>query len=372
MKKIRIYHRMLVLGLLLMATWAQAEEPAMRFVDAAELRIINKGWENTFETYTRLPLSMKDSIRPDLWARCLNSAGIAVRFRTNATRIAARYNLHTNFHMAHMADTGIKGTDLYILDEDGIHWHYVNTCRPTKDSIQHKVYVEHMDSTWKECMIYLPLYDGVNWLEVGVDSTAEILLPEVNNPVREKKVVCYGTSILHGGCASRTGMCPTSIMQRELNMEFVNLGTSGEGKMVYAMARAMAKIENVAAYVIDPVPNCTKDMCDTLTYNFVRILRDAHPDVPIIMVEGLIYPYARYDSFFREYLPQKNVLFRKGYEQLLAERPEGLYYITSAGLTARWEEGTVDGIHSTDLGFRAYADIVEAVLREALKLENNY
>ena len=39
------------------------------------------------------------------------------------------------------------------------------------------------------------------------------------------------------------------------------------------MARAMASIPDVAAYILDPIPNCTKDMCDTLTYGFVNILR---------------------------------------------------------------------------------------------------
>ena len=245
---------------------------------------------------------------------------------------------------------------------------YVNTNRPSKDSIQQKIYVENLDGEMHEYLIYLPLYDGVNWMEIGVDSDAVITPPQLDNPRRKMKVVCYGTSILHGGCASRTGMAATNIMQRELNVEMVNLGVSGEGKLVYPMARAMAEIEDAVAYIIDPVPNCTQMMCDTLTYGFIRILRDARPHVPIIMVEGPMYPYAKFDSYFRDYLPAKNAAFRKNYEKLKAENPEGLYYVTCEGLTGPDEEGTVDGIHLTDLGFRAYADKLEAVLREVLHL----
>ena len=164
-----------------------------------------------------------------------------------------------------------------------------------------------------------------------------------------------------------TGMAATNIMQRELNVEMVNLGVSGEGKLVYPMARAMAEMDDVIAYIIDPVPNCTQMMCDTLTYDFIRIIRNARPRVPIIMVEGPMYPYAKFDSYFRDYLPAKNEAFRKNYERLKAEGDENLYYVTCEGLTGPDEEGTVDGIHLTDLGFRAYADKLEQVIREVVK-----
>lgn len=358
---------LLMMALVLVLGMSAEEKEPMKYVDALQFRMINKGWNQdvTYTPYTRFPSYLKDSITPDLWDRSKNSAGIGIRFSTNSKRIGIRYNLHSNFHMVHMADTGIKGTDLYILGEDG-KWHYVNTNRPTKDSVQTKTFVENMDGTMHECMIYLPLYDGINWMEIGVDSTATIEMPHVDNPCSTKKIVGYGTSIMHGGCASRTGMAATNIVQRELGVEFVNLGTSGEGKMVYAVARAMTEIDDVIAYVIDPVPNCTKMQCDTLTYTFINILRQKRPDVPIIMVEGPMYPYARYDSFFGGYLPEKNEAFRANYEKLKKENPKNLYYMTCEGLTGPDEEGTVDGIHLTDLGFRAYADKLEAKLQEVL------
>jgi len=363
-------NRILLLLLLLagaMGVRAEESQP-LRYVDALNFRMINKGWgpDVTFTPYTRIPAYLRDSITVELWDRAKNSAGLAIRFRTDSKRIGIRYNLHSNFHMAHMADTGIKGTDLYILDDNGV-WQYVNTNRPVKDSIQHKIYVENMDGRMHECMIYLPLYDGVNWMEIGVDSASVIEMPKVDNPRKTGKIVGYGTSIMHGGCASRTGMAATNIIQREMGLEFVNLGVSGEGKLVYAMARAMAGIEDAVAYVIDPVPNCTKMQCDTLTYTFISILRKLRPEVPIIMVEGPMYPYAKFDSFFGGYLPQKNEAYRKNYDLLKAEDPRNLYYVTCEGLTAENEEGTVDGIHLTDLGFRAYADKLEAVLREVFE-----
>ena len=346
---------------------ADKEVKPMKYVNALELKLINKGFDNSLTPYTRIPAYLKDSVRHDLWERSRCSSGIAVRFATNSTRVGVRYNLLWNTHMAHMADTGLKGTDLYRLSDDGV-WQYVNTNRPSKsDSIQSKVYVENLAGDMRAYMIYLPLYDGINWLEVGVDADAEISKPRVDNPRASKKIVFYGTSIMQGGCASRTGMVSTSIIQRELNCECVNIGISGEGKMDYCMARAMATIPGVSAFVIDPVPNCTKMMCDTLTYNFVKILRTMRPEVPIVMVEGPLYPYSRFDSFFAGYLPEKNEAFRKNYELLRKDNPRNIYYVTCEDLDGPDHEGTVDGIHLTDLGFRHYADRLIPVLKPLIE-----
>lgn len=343
------------------------EKKELKYVNCLELRMINKGFDNSKTPFTRIPAYLEDSVRPTLWERSQCSSGMGVRFATDSKRVGVRYNLLWNTHMAHMADTGLKGTDLYMLSDEGV-WEYVNTNRPSKkDSIQSKIYVENLPDGMHEFMIYFPLYDGLNWLEVGVDSAATITKPLLNNPRKEKKVVFYGTSILQGGCATRTGMVATNMIQRDLNIECVNIGISGEGKMDECMARAMASIPDVTAFVIDPIPNCTEMMCDTLTYNFVKIIRDKCPGVPIIMVEGPMYSYAKHDKFFADYLPKKNAAFRRNYEKLLAEDPDNLYYITAEGLSGYDNEGTVDGIHFTDLGFRAYADKLIMVLRDIVK-----
>lgn len=346
----------------LCATASLAATP-LKYIDAQELRVINKGWDNTLHKYTRIPAYLRDSVRKELWERSQCSAGIAVRFATNSSRVGVKYKLLWNTHMLHMADTGLKGTDLYIHEGDSA-WRHVNTNRPTADSLKmcEKVYVEHLDNSMKEFMIYFPLYDGVEDLWVAVDSGAVITPGNPSLISDKKKIVAYGTSILQGGCASRTGMAATNIISRELNCEVVNIGISGEGKMDNCMARALTEIKDADLFLIDPVPNCTEMMCDTLTYDFINILRKARPEVPIVMVEGPIYPYARYDAEMGDYLPRKNAAFHRNYERLKAENPDNLYYVTSEGLDGVEDDGTVDGIHLTDLGFRHYADKLIPVL----------
>lgn len=355
---------------------ADEPEKPWTYVDAQNLRIINHAFAGETErTYARLPRYVKDSIPEgrDLWDRQQCSSGIGVRFATNSTRIGCKYTLYWDTHMIHMADTGLKGTDLYILEGDSV-WRHVNTNRPyvkkdengNKTKLVESTYVSNLDGQMHEYVIYFPLYDGIEDFSVKIDSGAVITKgrPEVINANR--RIVAYGTSILQGGCASRTGMAATNIIGRELNCEVVNLGFSGEGKQDTYVARAMATIPDVDVFLLDPVPNCTEMMCDTLTYNFVKTLRTLRPDVPIVMLEGPIYPYARYDSFFGKYLPQKNDAFRRNYERLKAENPDNLYYVTSEGLDGPEDDGTVDGIHLTDLGFLHYANKMIPILRPLL------
>lgn len=355
---------------------ADEPEKPWTYVDAQNLRIINHAFAGETErTYARLPRYVKDSIPEgrELWDRQQCSSGIGVRFATNSTHIGCKYTLYWDTHMIHMADTGLKGTDLYILEGDSV-WRHVNTNRPyvkkdengNKTKLVESTYVSNLDGKMHEYVIYFPLYDGIEDFSVKVDSGAVITKgsPEVINANR--RIVAYGTSILQGGCASRTGMAATNIIGRELNCEVVNLGFSGEGKQDTYIARAMATIPDVDVFLLDPVPNCTEMMCDTLTYNFVKTLRALRPDVPIVMLEGPIYPYARYDSFFGKYLPKKNDAFRRNYERLKAENPNNLYYVTSEGLDGPEDDGTVDGIHLTDLGFLHYANKMIPILRPLL------
>ncbi len=351
----------------------KAPETPWKLVDAQDLRVINKGWDNTLRPYTRIPAYLKDSVRPDLWERAQCSTGIGVRFATDSRRIGVKYKLLWDTHMIHMADTGLKGTDLYILEGDSA-WRHVNTNRPyvLKDADGNKTkdveatYVERLDGKMHEYMIYLPLYDGVNEIFVKVDSGATITPGNDAIIDKNRKIVAYGTSILQGGCASRTGMCGTNIIGRELNAEVVNIGISGEGKMDYCMARAMNQIPDVDLFLLDPVPNCTEAMCDSLTYDFVKIIADAHPDTPIVILEGPLYPYSRYDSMFKNYLPAKNAALRRNYDRLVADGYKNLYYVEALGLDGPEDDGTVDGIHLTDLGFRHYANHLLPHLRKIL------
>ena len=91
--------------------------------------------------------------------------------------------------MNHMTDVGIKGLDLYCWEENG-QWRFVNSARPNGKTNQATV-IANMQPKEREYMLYLPLYDGLVSLSIGVDSLSSIDQPQINYPVREKPIVFY-------------------------------------------------------------------------------------------------------------------------------------------------------------------------------------
>ncbi|MCA9433758.1 MAG: hypothetical protein KC940_24775, partial [Candidatus Omnitrophica bacterium] len=57
---------------------------------------------------------------------------------------------------------------------------------------------------------------------------------------------------------------------------------------------------------------------------------------------------------------------KQRYEELIEKGVEGLYYLPCDGMLGDDANGTVDGVHPTDLGFFRMAHAFEPVLREIL------
>ncbi len=330
------------------------------FYDANNYPLLGKISEETETRYERLPAYLKEQTRPPVWSLGKSSAGLAVRFRSNSTQIAAKWELLNNRVMNHMAFTGIKGIDLYALN--GKNWEYVNTARPS-DKVTEAVISSNMDGVMREFLLFLPLYDGVLSIEIGIDSLAVIEQPAVNLPNRNKPIICYGTSILQGGCATRPGMTHTNILERWLNREVINLGFSGNAKLDYEIAGLISQRE-ASAILLDFMPNVNVAEIEEKTEKFYRIIRDKLPDVPIYFIENPFYPKATYDLENQKLIKAKNEALNKIYKQLKKSGEKNIKLIPSKGMIGNDYEATVDGVHFTDLGFLRYSEFLMPYLRK--------
>ena len=331
--------------------------------NALDFELQGKAFTHTEGDYDRLPVWLKDSVRTPVWDLSKCSTGMYVRFRTNASSINVRYHLLLDRVMNHMAMTGIKGVDLYMLQNQH-DWRYLMTARP-KGKVNEMTLVSNMDTVeMREFMLYLPLYDGIESLYIGVPQQASLAKPAVDLPQKEKPIVVYGTSITQGGCASRTGMAYTNILSRKLNRQFINLGFSGNGRQDMEVAQAMDSID-AGCIIIDCIPNCTLDEVKTKTLPFIRHIRKAHPGVPVVMVEGPIFPNQLVDKYLSTYLPSKNEAFYEAFQTMQAENPHFLYFMKSDDFAFDLE-GTVDAVHLTDLGFMRMAEVMFPMLKRLL------
>ena len=98
----------------------------------------------------------------------------------------------------------------------------------------------------------------------------------------------------------------------------------------------------------------------------VRILREAHPDTPIVLVENIRYQAGAFLPKTREAYTAKNDALRAAYDRLIDSGVQGLHYVPCDDLFGDDGEATVDGTHATDLGFLRMADALEPILRSAL------
>ncbi len=316
------------------------------------------------EAYTRLPDSLQGRVRDELWNLGLNSAGLAVRFRSDSPRLAAEWHSRNKFNMNHMTATGIRGLDLYVLTPDS-QWTTVSSARPAFHNHHSRslMVTDMQPGVMREYMLYLSLYDGVDTLRIGIDSTATLALPAVDLPRRQKPVVVYGTSIVQGGCATRPGMVHTSILERLLQREVVNLGFSGNARLDPEIAALMAQAD-ASVYVLDPLPNCTPERVDTAMVPFVKIIRDRRPSTPIVLVESPISPIARFNTEVAATLAAKNAVLRRIYNELKAAGDPNLYYFEAKDIVGDNPEVTVDNYHFTDTGFDIFARSLAPLIRQ--------
>lgn len=358
--------RRILTSLLIAVAAAMAANGAdIRWHATDSLPLLGKAVDDasTSARYQRIPDSLLQTVRNGALAGLgRNSAGMALRFKSNSPRIDIKWHSPFKTLMNHQTPTGSRGLDLYMLQNDG-SWTFVNSARPNVNSHSSEAFViGNMDPEMREYLLYLPLYDGVDSLYIGTTPEALLAKPSADLPAGGKPIVMYGTSILQGGCANRAGMAHTNILARRLNREVINLGFSGNGQLDLEIADIIAAIPDPGLIVMDCVPNVNTQQIDTLLTPFYEIIRKAHPTVPILFVEDPLFPHIRFDQEAYRQVTELNTLWKKRYEQLAAKDPN-LHYLPADHIMGTDYEATVDGLHFTDLGFMRYADLLEPLLR---------
>ena len=333
--------------------------------DVQEWGIEGRGWETckVARYFDRLPADAEGKVRAPVWSLSRHSAGMAFRFKTDATQIHVDYKLlNAGLDMSHMPATGVSGADLYARDDKGL-WRWVSVTRPAAQQVKAKL-VDGLRPGLREYMVYLPLYNGVDSFKVGVPQTAKF---EGLAPRKQKPLLFYGTSITHGACASRPGMPHPAIIGRRMDMPVINLGFSGNGRMEPEVGELLAQLDP-AAYIIDCLPNMGAQSVAERTIPLVKQLRTAHPDTPIILVEDRTYTNAWIIPSKLDRNLSSRVEFKKAHQALLKAGVAKLHYIEGEPLLGDDNDGSTDGSHPSDLGFLRQADILEPVIRKALGL----
>lgn len=340
---------------------------AQVWTDAATLPIYGKATDETPTRYSRLPASLQEVSREPVWRLGQNSAGEYIRFRTDSPTLWVRWESQTAHVMNHMSPTGSRGLDLYVLT--GGKWRFVRSARPElKAPETTRKVLSEMEPEMREYMLYLSLYDGVTSLEIGTEEGHPALPGALPSPRAGQPVVMYGTSITQGGCVSRPGMCYTSIMSRELDREFINLGFSGNALLDPEIAELMASVPDPALYVLACVENATPEQIAERGESFFRTLRRAHPTVPVVFVQAVRYAHSALDGKEAARMEAKMEAWQALYDRLRKAGEKRIYFADPGGSEAFSDaEQSVDGCHLTDLGTMRFSEELLPILKKALR-----
>ena len=341
---------------------AVVDTNGIKWIDGKYLPLEGKCFAEVDDFYDRLPKNVTTNVNGGVRGMKHHSAGLQFRFRTSSKTLDFKWIPYSkSLSMDHMPSTGVSGIDVYRQAPDGT-WRYVSTGR-IRDAVKggsHRVW----GSPGAAYIVNLPLYNGIRSFSLGIEKNATIEALGPRKSGIDKPVVFYGTSITHGGCASRPGLAFPSIVGRDLDVPIVNLGFSGSGVMEFEMSEHLAAID-ASCYVLDCLWNMGMKSSGKKGRNmdenyepFIRNLRAKRPGVPIVMAEQC--------DVFCGGPNAKDQFIKKLYDKLVAEGWKDLVYLPKKDMYTGDFEGTVDGCHPNDWGMMSMGKAFGAAVKKAL------
>ena len=336
----------------------------VKWHNAADLTVIGKPIP-TSKPFSRIDTSVYKFNSRTIDTYADYSTGLAVVFETDSRTVKARWTTGGGNAGQNMTAILCKGLDLYIM-KDGM-WMFAGTGNPKMKNPPYDRHeatiVSDMAEGSKQCLLYLPLFDRVDDLEIGLDQDARLNV--ISNPFRHK-IVVLGSSITHGASASRPGMSYPARLGRDNGLYTCNLGFSGSCKLKIEYAHYLADIEEVDAFIFDTFSNPTAAEIRERFNAFVDVVRAAHPEVPMIFLQT----ERRETRNFSTSLEAKEAAKQAAAVEMVTARmktDKHMYFIGSEGFLGDKHIGTVDGTHPNDLGFTHMLEVISPKIKKILK-----
>lgn len=306
------------------------------------------------EHYVRMPTDAAKSVSERVVSLYRHSAGGRVRFVTDSPYVAISIKLDRVCKLSHFAFTGSVGCDMYSGTR------YIGTIVPPTNVVnEYEGVIDVPFNESKEYTVNLPLYSETDKVYIGIKEGST--LKAAPDYEIKKPIVYYGSSITQGGCASRPGNAYQSIISRELDADFINLGFSGSARAEDEMAEYIAGLD-MSVFVYDYDHNAPDlEHYKNTHERMFKIIREKNPDLPILMM-------TRPEYYLDEDEQARLQVMLNTYNNAIAAGDQNVYYIKGPDLIeAVRESALVDGGHPNDNGFVSMAQVVGNKLKEILK-----
>lgn len=328
------------------------------------------GLQHNGTQYIRLDDDVAESVAPtdrtqasgNVWLHNKETSGGRVRFKTNSEYVAISANipeLNTSYGSSTYRGMQFVSFDLYV---DGA---FAGTFSPETKLTEAGSYEDIIDlgnSNEKNVTIYFPYLCQISDLYIGLQNTAT-LSHNTDTYANAAPIVYYGSSITQGGSVSSPSKTYASIIERETNYDFVDLGFWGSANGQQEIAEYIADLD-MSAFILDYDHNETQTATlKTRQWNFYETVRTAHPTLPIIMVSR---PNTQAENW-----ANLRAAINENYSRAKAAGDNNVYYIDGQSFwknVADKSTCTADGVHPTDLGASLMAEGMLPTIKYVLGL----
>lgn len=353
----QVKHLLLIMGLFGGIIALQAQQ----IIPASALTIQGRAFPES-PNFHRIDTAKYHNLPQAVKRLYTHSAGQFVTFRTNSSTLSIDWETADARLGNNSTPIMTRGFDVYVKEPNG--WRFAGVARPHLNKSESSfTMVENMAKTEKEFLLYFPLYKELLSFQLRLDEDATFTSTVQQH---KKKIVVYGSSIVHGASASRPGLAYPAVLSRRMDADVINLGVSGNARMELEIAQMINDIKDVDLIVMDCVPNSSPQQVKERTFAFVQKLREAHPNTPILLIESITRQIGNYDQKWKQRLQEQNANFRTEYERLITAGYKNLFYLPTDHLIGDDHEGTVDGTHPTDVGFERMVQIIQPEIEKIL------
>lgn len=346
--------------LLLIAAGAQAQDILWNDgVEASGLTLVGKAFD-TPNPYDRIDTVRYKGFDVEENIMCRQPAGLAVLFRTDATDIGVSMVFGERSSSSYRS---YRGVDLYIMR--GGRWTWAGMKDFPADhndpSLIRKI-VQNMDSSMKECLMYLPIQAEVYSCKILVPKGAKIEAME--SPFRHK-IVFHGSSFTQGISCGRSGMSYPVQFMRRTGMQIIPLGFAGHCMMQPYFADVLEDIE-ADAYVFDPFSNPDGEIIKERLLPFIERMVKAHPGKPMIFQRTIYWEWANFNLEARSSTEEKQAA-SDSLMRIACKMYKDVYYIAPDAALHNGESSTADGIHPNDNGYSIWERSIEKPILKILR-----
>ena len=315
--------------------------------------------------FVRAPYDVAKSIAYGVEVLNTNTAGGRVRFKTNSNSLSIIVRYRALTKMRHMPLTGSCGFTL-LENLKGGKLKYYKTFSPcfsnSVETSYEDTYVFPTPSNGKlrAFTLYFPSYqDFITEVYLAFDKGSKIENGKKYKNV--KPILYYGSSVTQGGCSSRPDNSYQSMIEKATNVDYINLGYSGNGRARKQMVDYMKTVD-CSVFVCDYDHNApTVEYLNDTHYYLYSEFRSTHKDTPIILVS------ATDERDYENRLKRRDII-KQTYLKALENGDKNVYFIDGQKVipVSEKKNAFVDGVHPNDLGFYYIAKAILKVLKKIL------